>query len=295
MTSAVCFDLHCHSTASDGVLAPADVVARAAEHGVDVLALTDHDVTDGIVEAQAAADECGLQLVPGVEVSVTWNKKLVHIVGLGIDPENVALQQGLASLREKRLIRAQKMAEKLEKAGVPDALAGAMRYAGGEVLSRTHFARYLVEIGLVKDFAAAFKRFLSHGKRGFVGVEWAGLEEALGWIHDAGGQAVIAHPARYSMSRTLLGALMDDFKKAGGAAIEVVSSSHTPGEVKSMAEMTNKYGLLSSCGSDFHGPGNKWAELGRLAPFPDGCQPVWKTWADFERIIPESINLLSKV
>ena len=275
-----CYDLHSHSTASDGTLTPRALVERAVSQGVDVLALTDHDVLDGLAEALEAAALRGLTLVPGVEISVTWASRVIHIVALGVDPENSDLQKGLEGLRELREIRADEMGRRLAKAGIEGAAEGARILAGGQVVSRTHFARFLIERGLAKDFKAAFRRYLKPGRPGYVGCEWVALEVALDWILKASGQAVIAHPARYSLSRVKLQALVDDFKGAGGCALEVVSSSHNPGEVRQMAALANANGLLSSVGSDFHTPEQAWGELGRIGPLPVACTPIWHDWQD---------------
>lgn len=273
-----CYDLHCHSTASDGSLAPAALIQRAAAQGVDVLALTDHDVLDGLPAAMKMADELGLTLIPGVEISVTWASQVLHIVALGIDPEHPALVQGLEGLRQLREQRADAIGERLAKAGIAGAAAGARQLAGGQIVGRAHFAHFLVAQGVVKDFKAAFKRYLKQGRPAYVHCDWVPLNEALDWIHQAGGQAVIAHPARYSLSRVKLQALVDDFKAAGGCALEVVTSSHNPADIRQMAQLANANGLLSSVGSDFHTPDQAWAELGRVAPLPEGCTPVWQAW-----------------
>ncbi len=272
------YDLHSHSTLSDGTLSPDALVRRAHAQGVDVLALTDHDVTDGLAEAAATAAEVGLQLIPGVEISVTWSGVTFHIVGLNIDPTHVSLQTGLAKLRTIRTERGKEIARKLEKHGIEGALAGAQAFAGGPILSRTHFARFLVDAGHAKDMRKVFKKFLVHNRPGYVSGEWATLEEAVGWICDAGGQAVIAHPARYRISATRLRQFIEAFKGCGGTSIEVVSGSHSAGEVAGMAQYAKRYELLASCGSDYHGPEQSWQELGRPMELPAGCVPVWRDW-----------------
>jgi len=273
-----CYDLHTHSTASDGSLAPEDLVARAIEHEVDVLALTDHDGTEGIKAAQKAAEGTALQLIDGVELSVSWGSRTVHIVGLNIDINNQSLQEGLFKLREYRVGRAQEIAKRLEKAGITGALDGARKYASDVMLGRVHFAKFLIEQGLAKDNNDVFKRFLVRGKPGYVPGKWASLDEAMSWINDAGGQAVIAHPARYKMTATKLARLITEFKELGGAAIEVVSGRQHPEEIKTLARLTNKFELLASCGSDFHTPDNTWVELGKLYALPDICTPIWHDW-----------------
>lgn len=272
------YDLHSHSTASDGTLAPAELVRRAHAQGVDVLALTDHDVTDGIAEATKSAQELGLRLVPGVEISITWNGATIHIVGLNIDTQHAGLQAGLASLRAKRNERAEEIARRLAKHGIKGALAGAQAYASGPILSRTHFARFLVEQGHAKDMRQVFKKFLVHNRPGHVAGEWVSLEDAVGWIRAAGGQAVIAHPARYRISASRLRQFIEDFKDCGGEALEVVSGSHSAGDMQGMAQHAKRFELLASAGSDYHGPEQPWLELGKLPPLPEACTPVWATW-----------------
>jgi len=279
------YDLHCHSTASDGSLSATAVVERAVAHGVDVLALTDHDVLDGLEEAGIAARRCGIALVNGVEISVTWASRVIHIVGLGIDPRTPELIEGLQALRRQREWRAEEIGQRLAKAGIHGATAGARRLAGGRIVSRTHFAQFLVEQGVVSDFQSAFRRYLKQGRPAYVHCDWVALEEALAWITASGGQAVIAHPARYNLSRTRLQALVADFISAGGCALEVVTSSHNPAECRQMAQLASHYDLLSSAGSDFHTPDQGWAELGRVASLPAGCTPVWHDWR-----LPEPVN-----
>jgi predicted metal-dependent phosphoesterase TrpH len=273
------FDLHSHSRVSDGTLSPDELVRRAHAQGVDVLALTDHDVTEGLAEAADTAAEVGLKLIPGVEISVTWSGVTFHIVGLNIDPQHAGLQAGLARLRDFRTERGEEIARRLEKHGIEGALAGAQAFASGPILSRTHFARFLVEAGHARDMRKVFKKFLTHNRPGYVSGDWATLEEAVGWIRDAGGQAVIAHPARYRISATRLRQFIEAFKDCGGEGIEVVSGSHSAGDVAGMAQYAKRYELLASCGSDYHGPEQSWQELGRPMPLPVGCVPVWRDWA----------------
>lgn len=272
------YDLHCHSTASDGTLTPTVLVQRARKQGVDVLALTDHDVTDGLEEARRAADEIGLRLINGVEISVTWHSVTVHIVGLNFDPANARLQAGLAELRKYRVWRGEEIARRLEKKGIFGALEGAKAFCNGQILSRTHFARFLVAQGHAKDMRKVFGKFLTHNRPGYVAGEWAALADAVGWIRDAGGQAVIAHPARYRLSATRLRALITAFMECGGEVLEVVSGSHSAGDVQGMAQYARRYELLVSQGSDYHGPEQSWLELGKMPSMPDGCIPVWTLW-----------------
>lgn len=271
-------DLHCHSTCSDGVLSPADVVRRAALHGVDVLALTDHDELQGLAEAQAAAAEESIELVPGSELSVTWETRTLHVVGLQIDPANRALAEGLAAIRAGRDARAQKIGDALQEAGIPGALEGARQYVTSErLISRTHFARFLVETGHVRDVHDAFKRYLTEGNPGYVPHSWATLTQALGWIASAGGQAVLAHPGRYKISAKDMRRLLGEFREAGGCAIEIISPSHTAAQETEYARYARVFGLKGSCGSDFHAP-DESADFGGLPPLPVGVEPVWSSW-----------------
>lgn len=277
------YDLHCHSTASDGVLTPAALVQRAREQGVDILALTDHDELSGLAEARAMAGGGPLELVPGVEISITWGRATVHVVGLQVDPQEPFLVHGLATNRGGRRIRAQRMADELAKVGIPGALEGAYAYAlNKDLIGRTHFARFLVDNGVVKDVKTVFKKFLVKGKPGYVEHEWASLTQAVHWIHAAGGQAVIAHPGRYNFGREKLRLLLSEFKDLGGEAIEVVTGSHTADQVPVFAELAREFGFLASVGSDFHAPGEGGRELGRLMGnpmrLPEGCTPVWARW-----------------
>ena len=273
------FDLHAHSIASDGSLTPYELVARARKQGVDVLALTDHDVTAGLEEATRAAQQHGVALIPGVEISVTWNAATIHVLGLGIDCTAESLQRGLDSLREFRHWRAEEIARKLEKHGIEGALEGARKYAKGSLISRTHFARYLVEKNFASDIREVFKRFLVVNKPGYVAGRWTQLKDAVEWITDAGGRAVIAHPARYKLSGTKLRQLLTEFKDAGGEGLEVVSSSHNVSETAQMARYSVDFGLLASRGSDYHGPEHAWVELGKIPVLPEKCKPVWHDWS----------------
>lgn len=272
------YDLHSHSTASDGTLAPRELVRSAVSAGVDVLALTDHDTLEGIVEAEGAASELGIGLIAGVEISVTWYGHTVHILGLRVDPENRCLRDGLSKLVAFRDWRAEEIGRRLAKRRIEDAFQGARALSNGRLISRTHFARFLVDRGHATDVRTVFKHYLVPGKPGYVPGDWAELEEAVDWIIQAGGVAVIAHPARYKMTRTKLRRLIEEFKQAGGMGLEVVSGSHSRDEYYTMARHANDFQLLASTGSDYHGPENPWIELGRLPPLPDGCEPVWKAW-----------------
>lgn len=272
------YDLHCHSTASDGTLSPAALVAHALAQGVNVLALTDHDVTAGIAEARQAAEGTGLTLVAGVEISVTWNHQLLHIVGLGVAGDTPALAQGLETLRTFRVWRAEEITRRLETRGIGGVREGVRALAQGPVISRSHIARYLVERGHARTVQQAFDRFLKRGKPGYVPGEWATLQDAIDWIRAAGGQAVVAHPARYDLSATRLRQLLQEFKEAGGAALEVVSGSQPHGATPTLARYAQQYELLASAGSDYHGPAQGANELGRMPGLPATCIPVWQGW-----------------
>lgn len=272
---AVTYDLHSHSTASDGLLSPRALVTRAKQFGVDVLALTDHDTVAGLAEARIAATELGVSLVNGVEISATWNRRTVHIVGLGIDPANAALLSGLDQLQAKRRARAAEMGRRLEAAGFPNALQGAQRFGDGHNVTRTHFARFLVECGAAPNVADVFRSYLRAGKPGYVKTEWVPLAEAVAWIRGAGGHAVIAHPGRYDFTGTLLRALLADFVACGGEGLEVVYSRCSPDMVRNNADYARQFRLRASVGSDFHDPATPWIELGRLPPLPTDLQPIW--------------------
>lgn len=278
------YDLHCHSNISDGMLPPAELVARAAERGVKIMALTDHDDVRGLPEAAHAAAAHNMQFINGVEISVTWRSHTVHIVGLNIDPQNPALQAGLQTVRQGRGERARMMADSLARAGIGGALEGAYQFAANpEIIGRTHFARFLVESGHAKDVRSVFKNFLVKGKPGFVPHQWANLADAVHWITGSGGIAIIAHPGRYTagkkpMGRKTLRELLVEFVELGGQGIEVVTGSHTPEQYAEFARYATEFGLLSSCGSDFHGPGESYRDLGRLPDLPLECKPVWQSW-----------------
>lgn len=272
-------DLHCHSNVSDGMLAPAAVAQTARAAGVDVWALTDHDEVGGIAAARAAAAAQGMRFVTGVEISITWANETVHIVGLQIDETNPALLAGLECTRSGRDTRGREIARQLEQAGIPDAYAGALKYVGNpDLMSRTHFARYLVEIGVCTNIAEVFKKYLSEGKPGYVPHCWASLEDSVRWIQGAGGIAVIAHPGRYKFNALTQGVLFDEFKQLGGTAIEVVTGSHAPQQYAEYAELARRYGFLASRGTDFHAPGEARVDFAQLPPLPASVTPVWHDW-----------------
>jgi len=274
-------DLHCHSVVSDGTLTPEQLAARAHANGVQLWALTDHDEIGGQQRAAAAARALGLPYLTGVEISVTFIGTTVHIVGLGFDASDTALAQGLAATRGGRGARAQEMAAQLAAAGIAGAYEGALRYVGNpELISRTHFARYLVEISACQDTNEVFRRFLTEGKPGFVPHRWAALGDAVRWIRNAGGLAVIAHPARYRFSPNEEYALFSEFQQHGGQGVEVVTGSHSVAEYATYAAMAQEFGLAASRGSDFHSPQESHTDLGRLPPLPAGLTPVWQLLAD---------------
>lgn len=272
-------DLHSHSNVSDGVLAPDAVAAYARKGGVDAWALTDHDEVGGIKDARQAAAALDMRFVAGVEISVTWASETVHIVGLNIDEDNAALVQGLFETRSGRDKRAREISAQLEQAGIPGAYEGALKYVGNpDLMSRTHFARYLVEIGACATTAEVFRKYLTEGKPGYVPHRWASLAQAVGWIEGAGGTPVIAHPGRYKFGPVGEGVLFDEFKQLGGKAIEVVTGSHTPDQYDTYAREARRYGFLASRGTDFHAPGESRVEFALLPALPSGLTPVWHDW-----------------
>lgn len=269
-------DLHCHSTVSDGWLEPEALVRRAAANGVELLALTDHDELGGVEAAAAVAATLGLRFVAGVEISVTFGAETVHVVGLGIDHHNAQLLAGLNQVRSGREARAQQMSAALEAIGIGGVLEGARRFARNPALvGRAHFARHLVATGVMPDVRTVFDHYLVRGKPGFVEHQWAGLEEAVGWIRAAGGLAVIAHPARYRLSSVEMSRLFDRFMAAGGEAVEVVAGAHTEEEMRRFATVARQRGLLASRASDFHGEKESVVDVGRCNPLPSDLTPVW--------------------
>ena len=270
-------DLHCHSCVSDGTLTPEALAQRAKERGVELWALTDHDEIGGQQRAQEAALALGLAYLTGTEISVSFCGQTVHIVGLGFDADNAALAHGLAATRGGRRERALEMAEGLAQAGIHGSFEGALKYVGNpELISRTHFARYLVETGACADTSEVFRRFLTEGKPGFVPHRWASLRDAVRWIDDAGGMAVIAHPARYRFTANEEHALFSEFKAHGGRGVEVVTGSHSAAEALRYAEVAQEYGLAASRGSDFHSPDESHTDLGALPELPGQLTPVWE-------------------
>ncbi len=272
------YDLHTHSTASDGAYPPAELVGRAVLAGITRLALSDHDSTAGLDEARVAADSAGIGLISAVEISATWQKKTIHIVGLNIDPASDPLREGLAGLREIRGERAREIGRRLDHYGLPGVFEAVAALAGSGMLTRTHFARHLADLGLAGGVGDAFDRYLTHGKPGYVATHWAAMEEAIAWIRAAGGAAVLAHPRRYKLTGSWLRRLLGEFREAGGAGIEVASGTAAPGDVQASADLARRFDLLASVGSDFHGPDNFWPKLGRLPPLPGDLVPVWSLW-----------------
>ena len=274
-------DLHCHSVVSDGTMTPEDLAARAAANGVELWALTDHDEIGGQHRAAAAARAHGMRYLTGTEISVTFAGETVHIVGLGFNPDDPAMQQGLTDTRGGRGGRALEMAEQLAKVGIKGAYEGALRYVGNPgLISRTHFARFLVETGVCKDTPEVFRKYLTEGKPGYVPHRWASLGDAVRWITQAGGLAVIAHPARYKFTANEEYALFSEFKAHGGRGVEVVTGSHTAAEAVRYAGTAREFGLAASRGSDFHSPDESHTDLGTLPYLPGELTPVWELLAD---------------
>ena len=281
MNSILNADLHCHSVVSDGTLTPEALAARASANGVELWALTDHDEIGGQERARAAALACGMRYLNGVEISVTFLHQTVHIIGLGFDADNENLKQGLRATRGGRSQRAKDMAKDLERVGIKNALEGALQYAGNpDLVSRTHFARHLVETGVCVDTNAVFRKYLTEGKPGYVEHRWASLKDAVGWITGAGGMAVIAHPARYRFTANEEFALFTEFMGHGGRGVEVVTGSHSAAEYITYADAAKDYGLAASRGSDFHSPQDSHTELGTLPYLPGAVTPVWELLAE---------------
>ncbi len=277
-------DLHLHSTASDGTLEPAVLVARVAAAGVRVMALTDHDTLAGLAPARAAARGWGICLVDGIELTAAWRGRVLHIVGLGIDPASPVLSGAMAELKERRRERARRIGEKLTRFGIEGAYEGARRLAGGGVIARPHFARHLVACGHAADTDEAFRRYLKKGRPGYVATEWPELEQVIGWIHAAVGRAVLAHPMRYRLTGAWLRRLLAAFTEAGGEALEVSCGSHTRQEFERCLGLARRFGLMGSLGSDWHGGDSPWSQPGRIPPLPGWITPVWQDWWEPARI-----------
>jgi predicted metal-dependent phosphoesterase TrpH len=270
-------DLHTHTCLSDGALSPTQLIERAIANGVGHLSITDHDTTAAYQELPdyTAHD---LVITPGIELSTRWMKVGIHIVGLNIDPNHDTLLSGIEIQRKARLDRAQQIARRLEKCGIPDSLPGAMKNAGVGCIGRPHFAKFLVDEGYSKDFPAAFRKYLGNGKPGDVRDVWPPIEEVIRWIKAAGGTAVLAHPYKYKLTATKLRELTRDFCSAGGESIEVVSGSQRPEITSKIADLADAFGLSASCGSDFHDPAHRWSDVGRFSPLPESVTPVWEQW-----------------
>ncbi len=270
------YDLHCHSTASDGALSPTAVVQRAHQQGVTALALTDHDTTDGLAEAQRCAATTGISLITGIELSTDWQNKCFHIVGLGINPAYPPLLEATRNLQNVRLERAEKIADKLAKKHIAGAFDAVKNAAGDGMITRTHFADFLVSQHHVNTQQEAFDRYLGKGKPAYVATAWADLALAVSWIVGSGGVAVLAHPLRYQLTANWMRRLLTAFKEAGGQGIEVITGRTNPDEIRIAANYAACFQLAGSTGSDFHSPDNQWVELGRLAPLPGNVTPVWE-------------------
>ena len=272
-------DLHCHSVVSDGTLSPEELALRAHQNGVHLWSLTDHDVLGGQARAQDAALNLGMEYVSGVEISISWMGQTVHIVGLGFDPSNVTLQDGLRATRDGREERARQMAAQLAQIGIENSYEGALKFAGNpELIARTHFARYLVEQQVCRDMDEVFRKYLVAGKPGYVSHRWASLDQAVDWITGAGGEAVIAHPGRYRLNAMQMDELYARFKDLGGAGIEVVTGSHSPDQYQTYAKVAKHYGFLASRGSDFHDPQESDIDLGQLPHLPEHLTPIWSVF-----------------
>ena len=271
-----CYDLHCHSTASDGALSPAALIERAQRQGVSRLALTDHDTTAGLAEARTTAVAANITLIPGIELSANWENRCFHIVGLNINANHRPLAEGCRRIQTIRSERAERIARKLEQKRIPDALNAVKKAAGDGMITRTHFADFLLSQHHVSTQQEAFDRYLGKGKAAYVSTRWAGLEEAVSWITGADGIAVLAHPMRYDLTAAWMKRLLSAFKEAGGRGIEVVYGQNQPEHIRLSADYAQRFELAGSVGSDFHTPANPWIELGRLSPLPSGITPVWE-------------------
>lgn len=270
------YDLHSHSTASDGALSPTALVERAHQQGVTALALTDHDTTQGLASARTCADKLGIQLINGIELSIVWENKSIHVVGLNIDPNYPPLAQATETIQMLRLERAAKMSEKLTKKNIPGAFEAVLQAADGGTITRSHFADFLLRQHHVDTHQEAFDRYLAKGKSVFVPSVGLTMAEGIKWITESGGVAVLAHPLRYQLTANWMKRLLTAFKEAGGQSMEVVTGRGNADEVRTLANYATSFELAGSVGSDFHSPTNQWLELGRLAPLPDNIQPVWE-------------------
>lgn len=273
------YDLHTHSSCSDGAYTPAELVRQAAAAGVRVLALSDHDTTDGLAEARHEAGLQGIDLISAVEISTSWRGHTIHVIGLQIDEQAPVLRTGLTGIQAIRAERAIEIGQRLARAGFPGAYEAALVLAGSGMLTRTHFAQHIVQCGRARSVKQVFERFMTPGKPGYVPTEWATIPDAVSWIRQSGGVAVLAHPQRYKLSATARGALIDEFKELGGAALEVIAGTGHPPDIQANATQARRSGLAVSVGSDFHSPENSWLKLGRLPPLPADLLPVWEVWS----------------
>ena len=269
-------DLHNHSYYSDGLFSPSEVIKYADEAGCDLFALTDHDTTDGLFEAKQMADKLSVDLVSGVEISAFWRNMTIHVIGLDIDIDNDILQAGLGHNQQLRKDRAEKIAFELWRVGIKDALEKTQVLSKKDMLTRTHFAQMLIREGYCKDMKSVFRRYLNGKKPGGVRVEWKNIDEVVGWIHAAGGKAVLAHPFRYRMTQTKIKNMLTDFKEVLGDGIEVVTATSTDEEITLSNKWTEEYKLLSSCGSDYHGWPNQRIQIGCLRDLPNPDNAIWR-------------------
>lgn len=272
------YDLHTHTNHSDGKHTPEVLLSMALEQQIDYLAITDHDTVSALLTISPLPKDTALTIVPGIELSTSWNGQTIHIVGLMIDPHNKALLQGTRQLQAARVERAEAIGYRFAKKGMGDVMEGARKKAGMAGISRVHFAQYLIEAGYVKDFSQAFKRYLGKNKSAYVATRWISISEAIQWIHDAGGQAVLAHPQRYRLRRKRLQALVNEFKAAKGNGIELSRSHPNDPWRDSILEWSTTYNLPISLGSDFHGEGMGYAKLGYVATVPEGTPMIWDSW-----------------
>ena len=270
-------DFHCHTTASDGSLSPLDLLHLALERDIDMLSITDHDTLDAYRQLDQTASK--IQIIPGIELSSQWKKRGVHIVGLNIGLSSPSILEAVERQSNSRRERAEIIADKLERLGFTDCLAGALSFASGpNQIGRPHFGKHLVAIGAVSNIQQAFKRYLGAGKTGDIKDQWATPQQVISWIRDSGGVAVLAHPTKYKLTRSKLTELLTDFKAAGGEGLEVISGAQVPSVTRDMARLCRDFEFEASCGSDFHAPNQQWAALGRVAPLPDYCTPLWHRW-----------------
>lgn len=270
-------DLHTHTTASDGKLSPIQLIERARARKIDILSITDHD-TIHAYDFLSEKNTGGIRLIPGIEFSTQWRKTEIHVLGLNIALDSAVLNEGILVQKKARFERAQRIIKKFEKLGISVSLPGPEHDLKHESIGRPHFARYLVELNLVKNEKEAFDKYLKAGKPAYCQPQWSALTDIVNWIHEAGGQTVLAHPLKYGLTRTKLNALIDDFIHAGGEALETVSGRQDPAHTLELTRICKEKNLLASCGSDFHRPGQPWAELGNISPLPEPGLQIWRNW-----------------